>query len=460
MSPSANFGSESIGKLLRQQAIPASIGILIMSIYGIVDTIFVGRWVGSMGIAAITVVMPITYLISAVGMSIGIGGASLISRSLGEGNQQKAYHAFGNSMVLTICLGMLFSFVCGFFMTQVLVIFGGKGDILQPAVEYFTITLYSIPFLAWAMMSNNVIRAEGYPKVAMYTMIVPAVANLILDPIFIIWLGWGIKGAAWATALGYIASATYTIYFFVWGQSNMRCGRKELVLRWSIIREITSIGAVTLARQGTISILFIVLNNSLFRYGGEISISVYGIINRLMMFINFPVIGIMQGFLPIAGFNYGATQWNRVMQVINVALRWGTGIGVTLFAVLMMFTPQFVSIFTLDPVLLAQTPGAIRLAFLATPLIAIQLIGSAYFQAIGKARPALLLALSKQGFFLIPLILVLPLFLGLNGIWISFPLADILAAVLSFWYLRRATRSYGSLTIIPQLKSAPDVSGV
>ena len=448
MSQSSKFGTESIGRLLKQQAIPASIGILIMSIYGIVDTIFVGRWVGSMGIAAITVVMPIVFLIGAIGMSIGIGSASLISRSLGEGDPDKAHHTFGNALVLTIVLGILISLICGFFMDEVLILFGGRGDILEPAMDYFRITLFSIPFLAWAMMSNNVIRAEGFPKVAMYTMIVPAVANLILDPIFIVWLGWGIEGAAWATALGYFASATFTIYFFVFGKSELRCNVRQLVLKAAIVREIAAIGSVTLARQGTISLLYIVLNNALFRYGGEISISVYGIINRLMMFVNFPVIGIMQGFLPIAGYNYGANLWDRVMKVINVALRYGTGIGLSLFVILLLFAPQFVSIFTTDEALLTQTPDAIRIAFLATPLIAVQLIGSAYFQAIGRAKPALFLALSKQGFFLIPLILILPPILGLNGIWISFPIADASAAALSYWYLKRATQDHGKVSLI------------
>ena len=449
MSQSTKFGTEPIGTLLRQQAIPASIGILIMSIYGIVDTIFVGRWIGSLGIAAITVVMPIVFLIGAIGMSIGIGSASLISRSLGEGDRKKAHHTFGNAIVLTITLGILISLVCGLFIEEVLVTFGGRGEILAPAREYFIITLYSIPFLAWAMMANNIIRAEGYPKVAMYTMIVPAVANMILDPIFIVWLGWGMEGAAWATALGYFASAAYTIYFFVFGKSELHCSAAQLILKFSIIKEIASIGSVTLARQGTISLLYVVLNNALFKYGGELSISVYGIINRLMMFVNFPVIGIMQGFLPIAGYNYGAGLWDRVMKVINVAIKYGTGIGISLFLILIIFAPQFVQIFTTDQDLLNQTPHAIRIAFLATPLIAIQLVGSAYFQAIGKARPALLLALSKQGFLLIPLILILPSFMGINGIWIAFPIADTLAAILSFWYLRMATKDHGNLNFIP-----------
>ncbi len=440
MTQTQKFGSESIGKLLRQQAIPASIGILIMSIYGIVDTIFVGRWVGAMGIAAVTVVMPITFLIGAIGMSIGIGGASIISRAYGEGNRERANRAFAHQVVMTMVFAILFSVIGGIFMDDLLRLFGGKGDILQPACQYFKITLYSVPFLAWAMMANNVIRAEGYPKLAMYTLIVPAVANIILDPIFIVVLDMGIEGAAWATALGYIASGLYAMYYFVFGKSHLKIGLKELEFRSEIFREISGIGSVTLARQGTISVLYIVLNNALFKYGDELSISTWGIINRVMMFANFPVVGIIQGFVPIAGYNHGAQLWDRVKLVIKNAIKYGTIISMVLFILIMIFATQFVQIFTLDQVMLSQTPYALRIVFLATPLITIQLIGSAYFQAIGKAAPALFLALTKQGIFLIPLILILPLFFGLNGIWISFPIADIAAAAISFQYLRKATR--------------------
>ena len=440
MTQSQKFGSESIGKLLRQQAIPASIGILIMSIYGIVDTIFVGRWVGAMGIAAITVVMPITFLIGAIGMSIGVGGASMISRAYGEGKRERANQVFAHQIVMTMIFAILFSVLGGVFMDDLLRLFGGKGEILEPAHQYFKITLYSVPFLAWAMMSNNVIRAEGYPKLAMYTLIVPAVANMILDPIFIVVFKMGIEGAAWATALGYIASGLYAVYYFVFGKSHLQVGIKELVLRSKIVREISAIGSVTLARQGTISLLYIVLNNALFKYGDEMSISTWGIINRIMMFANFPVLGITQGFVPIAGYNYGAQLWDRVQLVIKNAIKYGTAISLALFILIMLFATQFVQIFTIDAQMISQTPFALRIVFLATPLITIQLIGSAYFQAIGKAAPALFLALTKQGIFLIPLILILPLFFGLNGIWVSFPIADIAAAAISFHYLRRARR--------------------
>ena len=430
------FGTEPLGRLLRQQAIPASAGILVMSIYGIVDTIFVGLWVGSLGIAAITVVLPITFLIASIGMAIGVGGASIISRAFGDGDQEKAFRTFGNQVGLTLFLGIFFVIAGFLFIDQILNVFGGRGDVQEPAREYFSIVLLGVPFLAWAMMSNNVIRAEGFPKIAMYTILIPAVVNIVLDPVFIIWLDMGLAGAAWATTISYIASAAFATWFFLRGKSQMRLSKTYVRPDGEIIREIASLGSVTLARQGTISVLSIVLNNSLFIYGGELGLAIYGIIGRLMMFVNFPVLGITQGFIPIAGYNYGARLMDRVYGIIRLSMISATLIASGIFLLIMIFTPQIVAVFTNDEQLIRETIPSLRLAFLATPLIAINLLGSAYFQAIGRARPALLLSLLKQGFFLIPLIFLLPLFFGINGIWYSFPIADTGASAITLWYLK------------------------
>ncbi len=408
-----------------------------MSIYGIVDTIFVGLWVGSLGIAAITVVLPITFLIASIGMAIGVGGASIISRAFGEGDDEKAYRAFGNQVGLTLFLGTFFVIAGFFFIDHILGAFGGRGDVQEPAREYFRIVLLGVPFLAWAMMSNNVIRAEGFPKIAMYTILIPAVVNIILDPVFIVWLDMGLAGAAWATTISYIASALFATWFFLRGRSQMQISRKYLRPDFKIIREIASLGSVTLARQGTISILSIVLNNSLFIYGGELGLAIYGIIGRLMMFANFPVLGITQGFIPIVGYNYGAGLMDRVSSMIRISMVSATLIAFGIFSFIMIFTPHIVSVFTNDELLIRETIPSLRLAFLATPLIAINLLGSAYFQAIGKARPALILSLLKQGFFLIPLIFLLPLVFGINGIWYSFPIADTAASIVTLWYLKK-----------------------
>lgn len=444
MEKSEQLGQAPIGQLLQQQAIPASIGILVMSIYGIVDTIFVGHYVGAIAIGAITVVLPITFLISSIGMAIGIGGSSIISRSLGQDDSPHAVQTFGNQITLTVVISIL-SVMAGIFLQDaILQLFGAQGETLIAAQEYFKIILLGIPFLAWAMMANTVIRAEGQPKIAMISMMVPAIINLILDPVFIIWLDMGLTGAALATTIAYVSAALFTSwYFFVSGRSEMRVGWSCLRLRLGIVKEIFSLGSVTLARQGVIAILSIVLNNTLFAYGGALAMSAYGIIQRLMMFTNFPVLGITQGFLPIAGYNYGAQKWQRVRQTIRLSLISGTIIASCTFAAIMLFTPTIARFFTFEQDLIDLTVPAIRASFLATPLILFQLIGSAYFQAIGKAVPALLLTLTKQGFCLIPLLLILPPIMGLDGIFYAFPIADLLSASLCYFFLWRQMRSLG-----------------
>ncbi|MEM7660386.1 MAG: MATE family efflux transporter, partial [Bacteroidota bacterium] len=333
---SDKLGTQPIGSLLIEQAVPASIGILIMSIYGIVDTIFVGKWVGPLAIGAITVVMPISFLISSVGMAIGVGGGSMIARAMGAHDEKRASLTFGNQVSLTLLLALVFVLLGFFAQDYLLMAFGGRGDLLEPSKEYFQILLIGVPFLAWAMMTNNVIRAEGKPRIAMMVMIVPALVNLVLDPIFIVVFEWGLAGAAWATTLSYIASALYSAWFFWKGSSELSFRLDDLRLRWPIVGEIFSIGGVTLARQGTISLLSIVLNNALFSYGGEMGVSVYGIINRMMMFANFPVLGVTQGFLPIAGYNYGAKLHARVKEVLYRAIAYGTGLALIIFTGIML----------------------------------------------------------------------------------------------------------------------------
>jgi putative MATE family efflux protein len=445
MSQTQELGTQPIKKLLKQQAIPAAIGFMVMSIYMVVDTIFVGRWVGPMAIGAITVVMPISFLISSIGMAIGVGGASVISRALGRDDHEHGQLTFGNQITLTVGLSIFFVLLGFFFEDEILYVFGAKGAILGPAKTYFSILLIGIPFLAWAMMSNPNIRAEGQAKMAMFTLLIPAVLNLILDPIFIIVFDWGLAGAAWATTISYICSALYTLLFFLRGKGELKIRPKNFKLKVPLVKEIAAIGGITLVRQGSVSILAIVVIHALSKYGeqttigGENAVAIYGIINRLAMFAFFPIIGITQGFLPIAGFNYGAKLHTRVKEVIKVSLIWGTVIASGIYVLIIVFAKEIVMIFTSDQILLDETPMPLIWIFLATPLVTVQLVGSGYFQAIGKAVPAMLLTLTKQGFFLVPLILILPgvAGLGIDGIWYAFPIADVLAATVTYWYLQR-----------------------
>lgn len=435
MAQSSNLGTESISKLIAQQAIPSSIGFLVMSLNMVVDTIFLGKWVGPMAIAAITVVLPITFLMSSVGMAIGIGGSSIISRALGEGNVEFARKVFGNQILLTLLTNTLFLLVGYLFTSEIVSIYGAKENVLAPSVDYFSIILLGVPFLSWSMMSNNVIRSVGYPKISMNVMLYPAILNILLDPIFIKYFDWGLEGAAYATSISYFISGVICTIFFIRGKTELVFSLNYLKFNKNIIKEITSIGFVSLARQGVVSLLSIFLNNSLYKYGGEIYLSVYGIINRVMMFALFPIIGITQGFLPIAGYNYGAKKYDRVIEVIKKSILFGTIISIIIYLSIVYFRVEIVSVFTNDVFVLKETPFPLLVVFSATPIILIQLIGSAYFQAIGKPKPALLLTLSKQGIFLIPLILLLPLSFDLNGIWFSFPIADVLSTLLAFTFL-------------------------
>ena len=434
------LGTLPISKLLIQQAIPASIGILVMSLNILIDTIFVGQWIGSEAIAAINVVLPVSFFIAALGMAIGVGGASIISRSLGEKNIVKAEQTFGNQITLTFLITILVVIFGLFFVNQIIPIFGGKGSLFSFAKTYYVIVMYGVPVLAFCMMANNTIRAEGKPKNAMYAMLLPSISNLTLDYILIKVFDMGMMGAAWATSLSYGVCATYIIYFFLSGQSILRPKLSNFFINYNTVLQITSLGSVTLVRQAMISLTVLLVNNILFSIGGESSITVYAIISRMLMFATFPIFGITQGFLPIAGYNYGAKNWLRVRNIINTSILYSSVLATIVFLLIFFYSDFIPQIFSKDVIVSEQTPMALRYVFMALPIIGIQLIGAAYFQAIGKAKPALLLTLSRQGFFFIPLLFLLPPYIGIDGVWLSFPIADLLSTLVTIYFLNRSIR--------------------
>ncbi|MBE15308.1 MAG: MATE family efflux transporter [Dokdonia sp.] len=449
---SKELGTKPISKLLVKQAVPASIGILVMSLNMIVDTIFVGRWIGPQAISAITVVIPFTFFIGAIGLAVGIGGSSVLSRALGANNDDKALRVFGNQVTLTTLVSGSLAILGLVFQDFFIEFFGADETFKELALTYYRIVLYGILMLALCMMGNNVIRAEGKPKFAMYAMILPAIGNIFMDYVLINILDMGMEGAGWATFISYAMCFGFIVWFFV-VKSELRLSFECLKLQRKIVSEISSLSSVTLARQGVISVLGILLNNVLINYGDALDVASYGIISRMLMFALFPVIGVTQGFMPIAGYNYGAEKYARVRETINTSIKYAGLLALLIFVVIMSFPDFFVAIFISDKggsaqtladnaELLKRTPNALRWVFAATPIIVIQLIGSAYFQAIGKATPALLLSLTKQGFFLIPLILVLPPFLGVWGVWIAFPIADVLSTVLTGYYLNKEVRTH------------------
>ena len=446
---SEDLGTKPIGKLLIQQALPASIGILVMSLNILVDTIFVGNWIGPIAIAAINVVLPVSFFIAALGMAIGIGGSSIISRALGANQKNKALKTFGNQITLTLLVTCIMVMLGLYFVDSLIPAFGGKGGIFEPAKIYYKVVLYGIPFLALCMMGNTVIRAEGKPRFAMIAMIIPSVGNLIMDYVFIYIFDWGMLGAAWATTGGYLLCFGYIFWFFLSSNSELKINWHHFGLNRHLLKEIGGLGFVTLARQAVTSITFLLLNNILFELGGEAMVAVYAIIGRMLMFALFPVFGVTQGFLPIAGYNYGAHKYERVKESIYTAIKYAALVATLVFIILMIFPAEIAGLFLSDrpdlgaealatnAFVLEHTPSAMRWVFAATPIIALQLIGAAYFQAIGKAVPALLLTLTRQGFFFIPLILILPKFFGEYGVWISFAIADVLATIVTGYFLKR-----------------------
>jgi len=444
---STALGSEPISKLLVKQAVPASIGILVMSLNMIVDTIFVGRWIGPLAISAITVVIPVTFFIAAIGLAVGIGGSSVLSRALGSGDDDKALRVFGNQITLTFFVSGLLAVLGLIFQDTLIEFFGADDSFKEMALIYYRIVLYGIVMLAMCMMGNNVIRAEGKPKFAMYAMILPAIGNIGMDYLLINVLDYGMEGAAWATFASYAVCFAFILWFFIF-KSELRIVSECLILKQKVVSEISGLSAVTLARQGVISVLTILLNNVLINYGDALDVASYGIISRMLMFALFPVIGVTQGFMPIASYNYGANQYDRVRETIKTSIIYAGGLALAIFIIIMVVPDFFVSWFISDSnadnqaiadnkILMERTPNALRWVFAATPVIVIQLIGAVYFQAIGKAVPALLLSLTKQGFFLIPLVLILPNFFGVFGVWISFPIADVMSTLVTGVFLRK-----------------------
>lgn len=437
---SKDLGTQPINSLLIKQAVPASIGILVMSLNILVDTIFVGQWIGSTAIAAINVVLPVSFFIAAFGMAIGVGGSSIISRALGAENKPKALKTFGNQITLTFLFTISFAVFGLYFVDTLIPAFGGKGSIFEPAKIYYEIILYGVPILGFVMMGNNVIRAEGNPKFAMYAMLIPAVGNLVFDYIFINVLDLGMAGAAWATTGSYIVSFLFIFWYFMSRNSELKINLSHFGLNTAIVKEIGALGFVTLTRQAVVSVTFLLVNNALFNFGGETSVTAYAIVGRMMMFALFPVFGITQGFIPIAGYNYGAKQYQRVKEVIFTAIKYATLLGTVIFIGLMLFPEVITKWFTTDTDVLEITPNYMRWAFAAVPIVALQLIGSAYFQAVGKALPALLLTLTRQAIFFIPLMYILPEFFGELGIWIAFPVSDVLSTMVTAFFLHREVK--------------------
>ncbi len=441
------LGTMSIGKLLAKLSIPAMIGMIVNALYNVVDTIYLGRGVGPLAIGGLTIAFPFQMIVMAIGMTIGVGAASVISRNLGSGDRDNAYHAAGTALTVAVLLGLLMSGIGVIFLDPLLRLFGASDTLLAYARAYLSVILFGIPLISFAMASNNIVRAEGKAMAAMISMLIGTVMNIILDPVFIFVFHMGIKGAAVATVISQGLSFIYLLLFFITGQSSLKIKIRHLVPDFTLLKEIVLIGLPAFIRQAGGSVLAVILNNVLMVYGGDLAISSYGVINKLLMFTLMPLFGIVQGFQPIAGYNYGARKFDRVQHSIKVSVLITTIMSTLSFLVMMLFPEFLIRLFTTDKTLIGLSVNAIRRVVLFIPLIGIQIVGAAFFQAVGKALPSLILGMTRQIIFLIPLVLVVPRFLGLNGVWLSFPGADIGSVIVTLFWLLKEMKALGILHV-------------
>lgn len=438
------LSDRNIGRLLLKMSAPATIGMLVMSMYNVVDAIFIGRGVGTAGIAAVAIAFPIQMIVGAIGQMVGIGGASLLSRRLGAKDYETANLILGNVIAAISVMSLTITGLGYLYMDSLLQLFGATDSILFFAEQYLKYILAGVFMHSLAMALNNLVRAEGKPKIAMTTMLVSSVINVILDAIFILGLDMGIRGAAIATLIAYVASATFLVVYFLSGKSILKFHLSEIRFTKTIQREIYAIGVSAFIRQAAMSLLVILLNNTLGNYGGDLAIAVYGVVMRLVMLIFTPIMGIAQGFQPIAGYNFGAQDYQKTKESFWLAMVAATAISIVGTMMLMFFPELSMKIFSDDPRLITEGQGALRYMILAFPTVGFQVIGTTLFQAIGKATQTFVLTLARQFLFLIPLVIVMPRFFQINGIWMSFPIADILSFLLTLWLLIPVRNRYAN----------------
>lgn len=425
------LAEERVGSLLFKLSLPAAVGMIAQSLYNVVDAIFIGRGVGPMGIAGVAIDFPIQLLVMAMAQMVGIGAASIISRSLGEKNTERAEKAMGNLFSLAFVSGVLIMIFGLRFLDPLLILFGSTKGILPYARDYMNVIFAGTVFMVFGMATNNVVRAEGNARVAMGTMLLGAGTNIVLDPILIFGFHMGMQGAALATVISQMATFSWLAQYFFSGKSVMKFRFKNLKLDRAIVGETFSVGSSAFVRQSSGSILAGILNHLLAFYGGNIAITIYGLINRLLSFFQMPVFGVGQGFQPIAGFSYGSKRYDRMKKSIYLAIAAASVMTVSGFFVMEIFSPQLIGMFTTDKSLISASVGPLRIMILIFPFFGFLMIVSTLFQAIGRAVPAFILSMARQIIFLMPLVFILPRFMKLPGVWLSFPIASFFSLILT-----------------------------
>lgn len=435
------LATENIGKLIWQYSLPAIVGTVVMALYNIVDRIFIGQGVGALAISGLALTFPFMIMLMAFGMLIGAGSAARISITLGENNIEKAEKILGNALTLTFIISGTVIFISYIFMHDLLRLFGGTERTIQYAEDFMRIIIPGGIFSALNYGFNNIMRASGYPKKAMYTMIICAVLNAILAPIFIFGFHWGIQGAAFATNISYLVGTIWVLQHFMQAKSNIRFHRKNFRLEKNIVKSIINIGMSPFSMQMATCFVVIIVNTTLIHYGGDLAIGAYGIINSINTLIVMIIIGLNQGTQPIIGYNFGAKNYDRMFKTLKYAVVIATVLTTIGFLIGAFIPSVIVSLFSNDTELQAIATKALRISVLMFPIIGSQIVITNFFQSIGKAKISISLSLTRQFLFLIPGLLFLPPVFGITGAWAAMPISDglsaIVASVTIFYFVRK-----------------------
>lgn len=433
------LGEEKVLKLLIKFSVPAIVGMVVNSLYNVVDRIFIGNSsdLGTDGLAGITIGFPIMIILMSLGILFGIGGSTLFSMKLGEEKHEEAENALGNAFVLLIISGLTFMVLGQIFLTPILSLFGASEDVLPYAAEYMRTIFFGAVFQVVSMGMNNFIRADGNPNIAMLTMFLGAGTNILLDPIFIYVLKMGMTGAALATILAQLISSTWVVSYFLTKRSRNKLKLQYMKLKLNIVGKIAALGIPGFLLQLANSLLNVILNRNLLIYSGDIGVSGMGIINSLLTIFIMPIIGIRQGSQPIISFNYGAKKYSRIKTAVKLAIFAATVISIVMYIITRLFPEHIIRLFNQDPELVEFGSSALLSWFLCLPVVGFQIIASNFFQAIGRSRAAVFLTLTRQVIFLIPAIIIFPMFWGTNGILHAAPFADFFSAMVTgIWFYR------------------------
>lgn len=432
MDKSNELANENVFKLLVRFSIPSIVGMVVNALYSIVDRIFVGQGVGSLALSGVAITFPISNIIMAFGMLVGIGSAAVVSIKLGQGKSKQAEKIIGNAFTLVIIFSIILSVIGIVYIEPILKILGASKETMPYAKQFGVIIIAGILLQNAGFGLNPIIRSEGDPKMAMLTMLIGAVLNFIINPILIFGFKLGVRGSAFATLVSQTVCSVWVLYYFTKGKSMLKLKKKNMKLKKEVVREILAIGMSPFAMQLAASLITVSYNMSLENYGGDIAIGAFSLINSISMLILMPIFGINQGAQPIIGFNYGAKNIKRVKLALRYAVMAGVTIATIGFVLVHLFPVQIIKIFNgTDNKLITIGSRGLSIFLIMLPVIGFQTVATNYFQAIGKAKISMLLSLLRQVIVLLPLIMILPHIFGLDGVWMAGPTSDFISAAIT-----------------------------